>query len=127
MKYFGTTDGTDYGFYLEKDGLTSYVEVSDETWQSLIQQANDNQKAITADSDGNPTLTDLPEIELTDAEKIQNEIAELKAYLEQTDYIACKIAEGVATQEEYSEQLAQRAEARTKINELETQLEELSE
>lgn len=125
MKYFGTPDGTDYGFYLEKDGLTSYVEVSEENWQSLIQQANDNQKAITADSNGNPVLTDLAEIELTEEEKIQNEIAELKQYLESTDYIACKLAEGVATAEEYADELIKRAETRAKINELEVTLVEL--
>ncbi len=125
MKYFGTPDGTDYGFYLEKDGLTSYVEVSEENWQSLIQQANDNQKAITADSNGNPVLTDLAEIELTEEEKIQNEIAELKQYLESTDYIACKLAEGAATAEEYADELIKRAETRAKINELEVTLAEL--
>lgn len=125
MKYFGTPDGTDYGFYLEKDGLTSYVEVSEENWQSLIQQANDNQKAITADSNGNPVLTDLAEIELTEEEKIQNEITELKQYLESTDYIACKLAEGVATAEEYADELIKRAETRAKINELEVTLVEL--
>lgn len=123
MKYFGTSNGTDYGFYLEKDGLTSYVEVSDEKWQSLIQEANDSQKAINADSDGNPILEDLPE--LSEKEQAQNEIAELKAYLESTDYIACKIAEGAATTEEYADELAKRAESRAKINELEETLAEL--
>ena len=126
MKYFGTTDGADYGFYLEKDGLTSYVEVSDEEWQSLIQEANDSQKAINADSDGNPVLEDFAD-ELTEKEQAENEIAELKAYLEQTDYIACKIAEGAAAAEEYSEQLTKRSEARARINELKILLEETSE
>ena len=46
-------------------------------------------------------------------------IAEYKHNLAVTDYIAIKIAEGVATKEEYSEQIAQRAIWRTKINELE--------
>ena len=46
-------------------------------------------------------------------------IAEYKHNLAVTDYIAIKIAEGVATKEEYSEQIAQRAFWRTKINELE--------
>lgn len=39
-------------------------------------------------------------------------------YLEKTDYIACKIAEGVATREDYAEELAQREQARVRINEL---------
>lgn len=46
-------------------------------------------------------------------------IAEYKHNLAVTDYIAIKIAEGVATKEEYLEQIAQRAIWRTKINELE--------
>lgn len=47
------------------------------------------------------------------------EISELKAKLKATDYIAAKIAEGAATREEYSEQIALRAKCRERINELE--------
>ena len=47
------------------------------------------------------------------------EIAELKAKLLATDYIAAKIAEGAATREEYPEQIALRAKWRDRINELE--------
>ena len=47
------------------------------------------------------------------------EIAELKHKLTATDYIAAKIAEGVATREEYAEKLAERAACRARINELE--------
>ena len=43
----------------------------------------------------------------------------LKLKLAATDYIAAKLAEGVATTEEYAEELAQRAEWRARINELE--------
>lgn len=49
----------------------------------------------------------------------QNEIAELKAKLAQTDYIAAKIAEGAATKEEYAAEIAQRQAWRERINELE--------
>lgn len=48
------------------------------------------------------------------------EIAELKAKLAETDYIAAKIAEGAATREEYAEELAERAAWRARINELES-------
>ena len=48
------------------------------------------------------------------------EITELKAKLTATDYIAAKIAEGAATQEEYAEKLAERAAWRARINELES-------
>lgn len=47
------------------------------------------------------------------------EIADLKHKLAATDYIAAKIAEGAATREEYAEQIAQRADWRTRVNELE--------
>ena len=47
------------------------------------------------------------------------EIADLKHKLVATDYIAAKIAEGVATREEYAEKLAERAAWRARINELE--------
>ena len=52
---------------------------------------------------------------ISDEEKIQ----ELKQKLAETDYIACKIAEGAATAEEYSEELKQRQIWREEINSLE--------
>lgn len=42
-----------------------------------------------------------------------------KGKLRDTDYVIAKIAEGVATKEEYADVLANRAEWRKKINELE--------
>ena len=45
-------------------------------------------------------------------------INELKQKLADTDYIACKIAEGVATAEEYAEELKQRQIWREEINRL---------
>lgn len=72
---------------------------------------------------------------ITEEEKnaLQNEVAdfintaeyksirinELKQKLSDTDYIACKIAEGVATADEYAEMISQRQQWRNKINELE--------
>lgn len=46
------------------------------------------------------------------------EVAQFKQYLSSTDYVVIKIAEGVATAEEYAEVLAERAKARERINEL---------
>lgn len=43
-------------------------------------------------------------------------VYEARAYLRETDYAVIKIAEGVATKEEYSEVLAKRAEARKIVN-----------
>lgn len=70
--------------------------------------------------DGKPELRTAeekaPELERITAAQ---EIAELKAKLSATDYIAAKIAEGAATREEYAEELAERAAWRARINELE--------
>lgn len=57
----------------------------------------------------------------TDKEKAEIEINILKANLFETDYNIIKIMEGAATVEEKSEIIAQRAEWRHKINELEAQ------
>lgn len=46
------------------------------------------------------------------------ELARLYRELTSTDYIACKIAEGAATREDYADVLAQRAKWRARINEL---------
>ena len=71
--------------------------------------------------DGKPVLRTAeektPELEHIAAAQ---EIAELKAKLAATDYIAAKIAEGAATREEYAEELAERAAWRARINELES-------
>ena len=45
-------------------------------------------------------------------------ILDLKKKLADTDYLACKIAEGAATLEEYAEIIAQREAWRAQINEL---------
>ena len=64
-----------------------------------------------------PESEPLPEP--TEEEIKQNRIWELKGKLAETDYIVIKIAEGVATQEEYADVLAKRKEWRAEINELE--------
>ena len=57
-----------------------------------------------------------------DPEIILAKIRTLKYFLSQTDYIVLKIAEGVATREEYSEILLNRQTWRTTINELKAAL-----
>lgn len=49
----------------------------------------------------------------------QARIDELKRNLTDTDYVACKIAEGAATREEYADMIAQRQAWRDEINRLE--------
>ena len=71
-------------------------------------------------TDGKPVLRTAEE-KAPEFERIAaaQEIAELKAKLTATDYIAAKIAEGAATREEYADKLAERAAWRARINELE--------
>jgi len=59
---------------------------------------------------------------ISDKEILQNQINELKQKLSNTDYVAIKISEGAATQEEYAEVLTERANWREQINKLETQV-----
>lgn len=49
----------------------------------------------------------------------QFKISELKQKLTETDYIACKISEGSATREEYSDIIFQRKMWREEINKME--------
>ena len=58
-------------------------------------------------------------------EQYQSEIVELKKYLSDTDYKAIKYAEGEITENDYQEVKAQRHDARVRINELESLIEQL--
>ena len=58
-------------------------------------------------------------------EQYQSEIVELKKYLFDTDYKAIKFAEGERTESDYQEVKLQRHDARVRINELESLIEEL--
>lgn len=62
--------------------------------------------------------------ELIEREEVTKQIRinELKQNLINTDYIACKIAEGSATREEYAGIIAQRQAWRDEINELEKEV-----
>lgn len=61
-----------------------------------------------------------------DREFYESEIRACKQLLQNTDYIALKIAEGAATTEEYAETLAKRVEWRARINEIEELLGQLN-
>ena len=58
-------------------------------------------------------------------EQYQSEIVKLKKYLSDTDYKAIKFAEGELSEETYREDKSQRHDARARINELESSIEEL--
>lgn len=116
MKYYGTKDNSEYGFYLDTIGLISYKEISDTDWQDYINQANSGGKQLSHDDEGNPQIIDRV---ISDEQKKMQELQNAYSYLQQTDYVAAKLAEGVATKEEYAEVLEKRAKARNIINELE--------
>ena len=59
MIYAGTKDGKAYGFYLEKEGLKSYVELTDEEHMALM-DAQAEGKVIVFHEGAKPTLQDPP-------------------------------------------------------------------
>ena len=63
--------------------------------------------------------------ENTRLNQIQGEINALKILLKDTDYIACKMAEGVVGEGEYDEILAKRQEWRNLINQYEEELRQI--
>ena len=85
------------------EGVLSY-EITEEVYNNLDRYIWDGE-AVVENPNYKPDHTE--------------EIAAHKAYLSATDYVVIKIAEGVATAEEYAEVLAERARARVMINELE--------
>ena len=58
-------------------------------------------------------------------EQYQSEIIDLKKYLSDTDYKAIKFVEGEITESDYQGVKSQRHDARVRINELESLIEEL--
>lgn len=83
---------------------------------------NKNGGKFRSESMGNGTykIVEIVIPEPTEYEKAQERIAELKQLLSGTDYVVLKIAEGVATREDYESVLAQRQAWREEINQLET-------
>lgn len=60
MIYTGTKNGTDYGFYLEKDRLSDVVELTDAEHMALMDGQSEG-KRIVFHADAKPTLEDPPE------------------------------------------------------------------
>lgn len=118
--------------------IRTYAGVMDDTQtQELI---NDGYIEITSDIDGFEYVGgDIPTLYIDgqviideDKQQIDKRREELSlqydsiySQLSGTDYVACKIAEGAATTEEYQDILDQRAEWRTQINELKKEIDKL--
>lgn len=73
---------------------------------------------ITCDVKANTVKRELVEDNTPAWVDYQSEIDECKQRLAQTDYVIIKIAEGVATKDEYAEIIAERAALRERINSL---------
>jgi hypothetical protein len=86
----------------------------------LEEDLNNSQRdEIAADIESERVSGLTPEQKTT--EEKNRRIAILKRKLAETDYIAAKIAEGVATVEEYADKIAQRQAWRQEINTLSTE------
>ena len=107
--YYKTKDGTGWlGFrppVSDEELAANYVPVTEEEWNEHL-----------ASMHHEPTAAQL------EKRAKKREIAQLKGELAATDYVVIKIAEGVATAEEYATVIARRQECRSRINELEEDL-----
>lgn len=119
----GTKDGKNWGFYFgdQKESLKKYFELTDDEHTALM-RGQCQGKVIVFHDDKKPTLEDPPPP--TESEVATSRIRELKTFLRETDYVAIKIAEGVADSSEYEETLEKRRDTRAEINELEKKLAE---
>lgn len=113
MIYAGTKNGTEYGFYLEPDGLIEYVEMTEKEHMDLI-DGQSTGKVIKFHKGSKPTLEepDPP----TEEELARSKIWTLQNYLKETDWYAFRKAdEGTEIPFEVKQK---RANARKEISEL---------
>jgi len=89
------------------DESKPYVEVTDEQYEKII--------------DGDLICVNG---ELVNNPRIEEQINQLKANLQATDYQAIKFAEGELSAEDYASMKEQRRQWRVQINQLEQQLED---
>lgn len=92
MWYFGrNSEKEEYGWGIFKDSYKTFIEVTDEEHQRLIDEANEKHKIIIADKDGRPVLADPPEP--TEEEIKEGRIKELENFLSSTDWYAIRFAD----------------------------------
>lgn len=119
---------------IEKTDESPFIEVDDKDYEETFTCPYGLFWAV---KDGALKLVDDVETKATKEYKtmvLNNEITELQKYLTGTDYIITKLneakleddAEFEAMKDQYLEQLTNRKEARSKINELQKQLEEIN-
>ena len=102
------------GFYLTH--IEGSTPIEDAYWQALLDGQSQG-KQIVSDETGYPILADPPDP--TQEGLDAREIAQLKAYLADTDYIYPKCLElGLDVTTEYADIVSKRKEARARIQEL---------
>lgn len=119
---------------IEKTDASPFIEVDDKDYEETFACPYGLFWAV---KDGTLKLVDDVETQATKEYKtmaLNKEITELQQYLTDTDYIITKLNEAKLEDDaefdklkaQYSEQLIKRKEARSKINELRKQLEEIN-
>lgn len=119
---------------IEKTDASPFIEVDDKDYEETFICPYGLFWAV---KDGELKLVDDVEAQATEEYKtmaLNKEITELQQYLTDTDYIITKLNEAKLEDDaefdklkaQYSEQLIKRKEARSKINELRKQLEEIN-
>lgn len=117
-----------YPYYYEPESKNDFITISIEEAEPTYQCPYDK---IWAVKDGKPVLIDDEQVINTEKYKTEvktSEIATLKQYLSDTDYVVAKLNELRLDDEEeyeaekakYSDVLKKRKEARAMINELES-------
>lgn len=102
--------------------LKSELEEKQKEYTDVAQWCNESGQYMIEDDGTYYNVVKIPEP--TEEEIKAARIAELKANLSATDYVVIKIAEGAATTEEYTDIIAQRAQWRIEIRELEGEKED---
>lgn len=90
---FGKIKNTkdEWGFNDEPKMFETYKEVTEKTQYEFVLKANEEQKIIKGDKDGNPILVDIPKP--TPKEERKKRITELKRFLADTDWYAIRFAD----------------------------------
>ena len=92
-------------------------------YSQLAEWCNNNGCMIVDQGDYYEAVTSPAPAEPTVKEKLENELATLKAYLANTDYMAIKCGElGMSMASTYPNEYIERIKARARINEIETLL-----
>lgn len=101
--------------YVDGQIITKAEHIAFANWNN----ANGNKFQTIPNGDGTYTIKEIVIPAPTPKQLAEQRIAELKQLLADSDYAVIKIAEGVATADDYSEILNSRKAWRAEINELE--------